>query len=301
MAQRFGGAHSPNAAGRNSASTASPRRPSLAGARVNFLFLVASPLLVLGFFKPAAGLALAIAAYAVIAGAAFMTREGLKAEDAYNARPTARRPALPRKMVGAALMGAGIALGAISGGHEAAGVVILALLGGALHLGAFGLDPMRDKVADGADAFQTDRVARMVSEAETLLRQMRDEVRRINDRQVLGRVDAFQQEVRALIHTVETDPRRLTAARRYLGAYLQGARDATRKFADIALRNRDTEARGDYEALLDDLSTSFRNQTRALLADDRTALDIEMEVLRQRLEREGVRTEPDREPPEARP
>ena len=298
MAQRFGGQHSPDAAGRAAApggtgrgETFSGARPSRAGARVNFLFLAAAPLLVMGFWKPPAGLALAVLAYAVIAAAAFLTREGLKAEDAYEARNVARRPALPRKMLGAGLMAVGIGLGAFASDHGLAGMIILAILGGVLHLGAFGIDPLKDKLADGVDGFQTERVARVVTDAEALLTQMRDQARRMNDRHVLARVDAFQEQVRALIRTVENDPRRLTAARRYLGVYLQGARDATTKFAELFLRNRETQTRADYESLLDDLSTSFGNQTRALLDDDRTALDIEMDVLRQRLEREGVRPE----------
>ena len=79
-----------------------------------------------------------------------------------------------------------------------------------------------------------------------------------------------------------------TAARRYLGVYLLGARDATVKFADIYARTRDPQVRADYEALLDDLEKEFAARTEKLLLDDRTNLDIEIEVLRERLEREGV-------------
>ena len=65
-------------------------------------------------------------------------------------------------------------------------------------------------------------------------------------------------------------------------------RDATIKFADLWGRSRDPEARADYEALLDDLETDFAARTTALLDDNRSDLDIEIEVLRDRLKREGV-------------
>jgi hypothetical protein len=198
---------------------------------------------------------------------------------------------LPRKIIGALVMGVGVAVGAFANAHGFVGAGIIGVLAGGLHLAAFGLDPLADKVAEGVDTFQTDRVARVVDEAEDILAAMRDHARRSTDRRILGRVDAFQDEVRGLIRTVENDPRRLTAARRYLGVYLLGARDATDKFTELFLRTGDLQAKLDYESLLDDLQNSFRNQTEALLSDDRTALDIEMGVLRDRLEREGVRTE----------
>jgi hypothetical protein len=88
---------------------------------------------------------------------------------------------------------------------------------------------------------------------------------------------------------VEDDPRDLTAARKYLGVYLQGARDATAKFADIYARSRDQKARSDYIALLDDLERNFAARTEKLLIDDNSDLMIEIEVLQDRLKREGVR------------
>jgi hypothetical protein len=68
-----------------------------------------------------------------------------------------------------------------------------------------------------------------------------------------------------------------------------GARDATIKFADLWAKTHDPGARADYEALLDDLETNFARRTTALLEDNRTDLDIEIGVLRDRLKREGVR------------
>ena len=68
-----------------------------------------------------------------------------------------------------------------------------------------------------------------------------------------------------------------------------GARDASVKFADIYSRTRDAEARKDYMALLDDLEQNFAARTRKMLQDDRTDLTVEIDVLRDRLQREGVR------------
>jgi len=97
--------------------------------------------------------------------------------------------------------------------------------------------------------------------------------------------------VRDMLRTVEDDPRDLSAARKYLGVYLMGARDASVKYADLATRAPNATARDNYLVLLSDLEQNFTAKTRALMADSTTDLDIEIEVLRDRLEREGVHLE----------
>ena len=144
---------------------------------------------------------------------------------------------------------------------------------------------------EGIDTFQQDRVARVVDEAEKLLDAMTDAIKRARDRQAQERLSVFQQTARTLIRTVEEDPRDLTAARKYLGVYLRGARDATIKFADIYARTQDAQARSDYLELLDDLDQNFAARTQKSLLDDRSDLTVEIEVLRERLSREGLRPE----------
>ena len=91
-----------------------------------------------------------------------------------------------------------------------------------------------------------------------------------------------------MIRTVEEDPRDLTGARKFLGVYLMGARDASVKFVDFYKRNHDADARADYEVLLGDLEQNFAARTEKLLLDDRSDMDIEIKVLRDRLQRESL-------------
>jgi len=130
-----------------------------------------------------------------------------------------------------------------------------------------------------------------VDEAEKHLTTMRETILRAGDRQSTARLEDFVDTARELIRTVEEDPRDLTATRKFLGVYLQGARDATAKFADIFSRTRDAQARTDYLALLDDLEKNFAARNRKSLLEDRSDLTIEIDVLRERLSREGVRLE----------
>ncbi|NVK16964.1 MAG: 5-bromo-4-chloroindolyl phosphate hydrolysis family protein [Rhodobacteraceae bacterium] len=293
MAQRFGGKYSPD--GKPAAQDTPPQQSyrnaqvDPAGMRANVLFVPPAILTLLSLNDGATGLALGLIGAGLWTGAAFLLREGLKAEAAFAARKVARKPALPRKILAALLTGGGAALAAWK---AEPGILIAAIYGAAaagLHIAAFGIDPLQDKGVEGVDDFQQSRVARAVDEAEENLAAMKDAALRVRDRTVEARVEQFQSVARELFRTVEEDPRDLTAARKYLTVYLQGARDATIKFADIYARSQDTQARADYLALLDDLEQNFAARTRKMLVEDRTDLTIEIDVLRDRLQREGVR------------
>ncbi len=291
MAKRFGGKYSPEETGADTGDSVLYRsaRVDPAGARANLMFLPAALVLFTSLVSGAAGLALGVASAGVLALSAWLLREGLRAEAAYDARKVARRPGIPRKLFSSVLAGAGIAIAAYKVEPGLVAPVIFGAVTTALHVFSFGLDPMRDKGMEGIDQFQTDRVARAVDKAEAYLQGMSEAVRRAGDRQAEDRVERFQARVREMLRTIENDPRDLTTARKYLTVYLMGARDATVKFADIYAHSRDARARNDYLGLLSDLEENFKSKTRALLSDDTTDLDIEIEVLRDRLKREGIR------------
>ncbi|MWD27608.1 hypothetical protein E0K89_009000 [Aquicoccus sp. SCR17] len=290
MARRYGAEHSPDAPemakGRYRGATVDP-----AGARTNLLFLPPVLLLLTSITSGALGLVAGLAGAGALALAAWLLREGLRAEAAYNARRIARRSLLPRKMLASVLTGVGTALAAWKTEPGLVAPLLYGVAAAALHVGAFGIDPLRNKGVSGVDSFQQTRVARAVEEAEKHLGAMAEAATRSGDREVEARVDRFRARVREMLRTVENDPRDLTGARKYMSVYLLGARDATIKFADLYAHGRDAGARRDYLVLLTDLEEEFGAKTERLLQDDRSDLDVEIEVLRDRLNREGVRVE----------
>ena len=297
MAQRFGGKYSPDpAVDKDAANGTTSSHPPIIGPpqsrgdewraeilAVAGLFLFA----VNGLLGEPRVLILGLAAAATMIAASWLTRQGARAQAAYNSRRVARRPALPRKIFGAALTGVALGLGTMMWQPGFVFPILIGLAGTVLHLGAFGLDPLADKGAAGIDQFQTDRVARAVDEAEALLAGMKDAIMRAKDRGLETRVDRFAATARTLFRTVEGDPGDLTAARKYLSVYLMGARDATVKFADVFAQTRAADVRSEYEALLNDLETNFASRTQTLLSGANTDLDVEIQVLRERLKLES--------------
>ena len=279
MAERYRGRYSPGEPGR-----AEPRADlhHPYESRTKWITIAAIPFLLSAFWQEPMGMVANLAAFGLVAFASRLTREGLQAEAAYDARRVARRPAIPRKLFGGILTGLGLAIGAWTPGAEA-GAGVIGVVGAMLHWLSFGTDPMRDKGMEGVDSFQQDRAQRIVSEGEAHLAAMQDAILRTGDRRLEARVAMFAATARDMFARVEEDPGDIAAARRYLGVYLQGARDATVKLADLLAAGPNPKARADYEALLTDLETTFAARSQALLASNSGDLDVEIQVLRERL------------------
>lgn len=324
MAQRFGGKYSPDArppanesSKSSSGHTAAPVAPgnrfrgqSAASVDVRglLMFVLPTPLLLaaLGNIGDNAPRMMAfLVAYAALMFGAFLLREGQRAEAAYNERTIARAPAFPRKLCAAGLAGIGVFLatwmaapgasgGALSQLAALSGTLVNALIFGCLtagaHIVAFGIDPMSAKGADTAriDQAELDRVTDALDKAEAKLKSIEDLAHVLRDREIDTRVGTLNATVRDMIKIVENDPGDMSRARRYLGVYLKGAEEATRKYAENHERLNDPKLREEYLSLLSDLEAGFSRGKETLLIDDRADLEVEIEVLRDRLKQEGA-------------
>ena len=296
MAQRYGGQFSPG--GGSGAPPPPALRQGAVGLRANLLWVPPALLTILAPLNfGLAGATGDLFVAALLFLSAWLTREGLKAQAAYDARPVARRPSIPRKIFASVLTGVGVAVAGqlsreVPGLIEPLGLsIFLGLFAGLLHLVAFGPDPLRNKGAKGADAMQTDRVADAVYEAESKLAAARERLTALRDREATERFDAFAAEARALFRQVEADPADYAGARKHMGVYLQAAHDATEKFVALQARSPSEDARATYLSLLDDLRGGYAQRTETLMLDDRTGMDVEIDVLRDRLRREGIKVE----------
>ncbi len=302
MAKRYGGKFSPQVDGDRTSTVQAPapqnpfrnRRVAKPHLRANLLFLAPLPLLFSGIGELRAGDAMGmigeLGALGLLLLSPWLLREGLKAEDAYNERKIARPPAIPRKAFAAVLTGAGVALASWLGwGQPLVTSVLFGVIAAGAHVASFGLDPMKKKGITDYNAFDAERAAKAIEKAEATLAEINAAAARFGDRTLQARIESLSAAVREMFRQVEEDPRDLTRARKFLGVYLNGARDATVKFADLYSKDRNIEARTEYVALIDDLESRFNAQRETLLLDDRSDLDIEIEVLRERLQQDGLR------------
>lgn len=311
MAQRFGGKFSPGGNAGGTSATPPPNKfrgqnARSVDVRSLAMYVFPSPLLAAALGAVGeSGLQMVafLVAYAVLMFGAYLLNEGQKAQAEYNARAIAKPPAFPRKVCAAVLAGIGVFIaswmsapaadgGALAQAAAFGGSILNALIFGALttgaHLAAFGIDPMKSKGLEdrNIDASEMERVSAAIDKAEAKLKSIETLAHKLRDREIDTRVTALNAVVRQMIKLVEEDPRDLSRARKFLGVYLKGAEDATQKYADNHERLNDPKLRDDYLALLADLESGFQRGKDSLLVDDRADLEVEIEVLRERLDQE---------------
>lgn len=285
MAQRYTGTHSPGA---SASKMPRPQKASKAlGYGVRMTLLSAVPL-VLGMrsiFQGASGLALGLGAAAIMGLSLWLLRDGLKAQAAYEARSVANRPAIPRKIFAAVLWGIGLA-GAVLVSGQVTAAALMGLIGTALFIASFGIDPLQAKGMDKVDERQFDRASRAIDQGRAALAEMRSLIAPLRARDLQDKLAQFTATAETLFERIYHDPRDLTSARRYLTLYLEGARDAARQFAVLYAAKPTDTAKADFIALLTDLDQNFARKTESLIENDTQDLSIELDVLRDRLARE---------------
>jgi hypothetical protein len=304
MSRRYSGPFSRGAEGSPPAPVARPASRLDPPPRIGFwaraMMYAPAPLLfaALGDMRSGAvfDMVVELGALALLLLAGWLLREGVRAEIEYDRRPTARRPAIPRKIFASALTGAGVALaGAFAWDGAGLGIIPgvgLGLVAALAHAFAFGPDPLTNKGMEKVDVRALDRAAEAVDKAEAALRETLDAAARLSDRRLRSRVESLCGAAREVLRQIEADPRDLGRARRFLSVQVVGVRDATVRYAKLGVQ--DPALRQGFDSLLTQLETSFQHQRARLLDDDREALEVEIEVLKDRLQQEGLGQPPAR-------
>lgn len=231
------------------------------------------------------GLALAL----FLAGAAWINA-GHRAQAQYERRKIASPPRLPRKSLGALLVAAGVFSSArLAVPHDpiiAATLALGALAGAHLY---YGFDPRRPKVIDvGPHGYTTEEVVAALDEAERAIGSIERSRRSIRNLELSRRLGRICARAREILDVIEDDPRDLRRARKFLKVYLTGAQRVCDRYARLHPRVQSAELEDSFRNVLDTIEGVFREQHGRLLENDVLDLDVQIEVLSNQLEREGV-------------
>jgi hypothetical protein len=223
----------------------------------------------------------------------FLLESGLAREAEYHARDLANAPRLPRKLLGAIVVAIGVFVCSV--GASAAGMPLSLLLGalaGAGCLMTYGMDPTRDKglapeLARKAGV-KTEQVIEAVTEADGKLREIARLADGLHNRELTERLGRIVAQARAVLGQIEKDPSDLRRARRFLVTYLDGTRDVVKKYTEQQRDLADTELAANFRKVLETIERVFTEQEQVLKRNETMDLEVQIEVLRTQLEREGV-------------
>jgi hypothetical protein len=223
----------------------------------------------------------------------FLLESGLAKEAEYQARDLAKAPRPPRKLLGAIVVAIGVF--ACSIGASGAGVALSLLLGALAGVGClmtYGTDPTKDKglapeLARKAGV-RTEQVIEAVTEAEGKLREIEQLGGGLHNRELPDRLSRFVAQARAVLAHTENHPPDLRRARRFLVTYLDGTRDVVRKYTQQQQDLAETELAANFRHVLETIEQVFTEQEQVLKRNETMDLEVQIEVLRTQLEREGV-------------
>lgn len=253
-------------------------------AGLSVLFLAALPLILWVFQGSALGLIFAVLQFGLFALALRLIARGLETTRAYEAARVARRPKVPQKLVGSALIGLVLL---ILAGHQFQTIFMplgCGLVGFALSVAAFGIDPMKDKGFDDPEELARRRLELWLTETETLLEEARARVSGLGDTDLTQRTTAHLDGVMQIVRIVGSDP-------------LQSERmpSALTKFAEILTREvlrlegdwdgpSNVFARRRYLAKLKVLVTMVEDiSLKSGLRAGKDAFDMEADLLLERM------------------
>jgi len=230
-----------------------------------------------------------MAAAALVIAASVSIRAGRRAERSYLARTVARAPALPRKAIGAACLGAAAFLLSFAGAGHGFGsglaFAIGATAGGFL---MYGFDPRGEKRAVGHADIDTDRFRAALDAAAARIAELDQIRRRIASRPLTQRLAQVVGRAEGLVATIERQPDTFNRARKMLNLYLDETLAIARRFASSGLDGADPAIERKFTEALDAMENVMAEQQQKLLAADALDLDVQLEVLTRRLKSEGL-------------
>jgi hypothetical protein len=234
-----------------------------------------------------------LVALALCYGGLVVMEAGLRAEAEYNARALTRAPRLPRKLIGALAVGAGILVASLfgSGADFAQSLLFGAVATGGAVL-AYGPDPRKDKgLAPGLvdrSGVRTESVLEAIAEAEAKVKDIEQAAARLHNPELTRHLRLIVGQARAILRQIEEDPGDIRRARRFLVTYLDGTRDVVSKYVRQQKDVESTPLADNFRRVLESIEAVFEEQQAVLRRRESLDLEVQIEALQTQLQREGV-------------
>ncbi len=257
------------------------------------LYLLAAPLalatvvsLARGVFSAAAAAALACA---LIVVGGFLNRRGIVEELLAPDRRFTRAFGLPYKYLAALSVAAGTVLAAYGAVGQGA---LVSLAFGLLAMAGF---HMRYRLPRPPEAFGRPRklvrdkqLQKALEQAEQRILAIDKAALRIRNLELTQRLQRIAGQGRAILDQIVERPAERFRARKFINVYLEGAERVASRYAATHRLAQGQELEQNFRTVLVEIENVFGRQLRQLAEHEVFDLDVQIEVLRKQLEREGI-------------
>lgn len=227
--------------------------------------------------------------FALFIAAAWLTQRGIRA-DAAGVQPRFVRLARwPWKTLGGVLtaVGAGLTAHFAVGHGPAISLAFAAVAALGFHL-AYGFEPLGRRRPWGSEDAQSRRVAEALAEAEGRLLDLEQTAAALTNPELKARLTRLSAQGRGILDQIADRPTDLYRARKFLNVYLEGVQQVAEGYARTHRHADSRDLEQNFRNVLVTVEEVFAEQRQKLLETDVLDLDIQIEVLKKQLEREGI-------------
>ncbi len=254
---------------------------------LNILFLAAFPLISWLFQGSFAGAATALIMLWVFSLALRLISKGEQKHKAYEAAEVAIAPRVPRKLIGAILIGAMVM---ILAGHKIDSLflpMVIGALAAALSIVAFGVDPMRNKGKRDPQREMLQQAEMALERADHALAQVADQVAMLEDAEITRRTEAARVLILRMMRSFMRDPQSVLRIAVPVAKFTDMLRAEAKRLISSQASESATFVRKRYLAKLDVMTESFEKSARKTRArGDKDAFELEADLLLDRMPRE---------------
>ena len=211
---------------------------------------------------------------------------GLKDAERYDAQDVARAAPIKGRIVGSAGLGLASGLTALTRGADIGLILAVAVVAAALSLIAFGIDPLKHKGLETAQARMDHKVSKTRIRVEAQMKRIKGHVAPLACPDIMPHLTRFESAVARMVQAVEDDPERARSQQKHLGVYLDGAEEASDRFIAVHRGTGDPETHSRYVQLLHDLGRAYEKRAFEYAEQGRMRLDAQMDVLSENLAQE---------------
>lgn len=222
-----------------------------------------------------------LATLGLIGAAVWLVRRGLRPQTLLEAPDSARR----LRWMGSGALALGCAVcDRFLIGHSTGFSVLIA---GLTLVGAW-LAWWPHETTGAADSTAPKAVRQQLAQARAQIERLDALAKRLRQLPLAERLNQIVGEARQILGLLEADPGDVSKARRFLSVYLEGALQVCERYENTALQHGVTALEENFTEVLDTIARVFAEQRERLLANDVLDLDVQIEVLKRRLELEGI-------------
>jgi 5-bromo-4-chloroindolyl phosphate hydrolysis protein len=153
---------------------------------------------------------------------------------------------------------------------------------------SYGFDHRQEKKIADAQGYSGDEILRMLEDSSQVIRNIEQANKKIRNTELNRRIENICAIADRILAEIESDPRDIRRARKFLNVYLDGAKQVTEGYAQTHQQTQSGQLEQNFRNVLETIESVFQEQHQKLLEDDVFDLDVKIEVLTTQLKREGI-------------